>query len=312
MIYVYPNYYNEFKCIKSDCRHNCCIGWEIDIDDATLKSYQLKEGDFGERLRKNIADEDGVCHFILANDERCPFLNHHNLCDIIINMGEDKLCDICKEHPRFHNTLPHRTESGLGLCCEEAARIILTKKAPVNLVYSAKDTSEDEIVSLRDKVIRLLQNRSKDIDARLEDALAICKSTMGEIKINEWTDFFKNLERLDPAWTQMFLLLSGEENLDSKRFDIYMKDRTEEYEQFCVYLIYRYMAMAPDIREATLRVEFTALCYHLIKALGTALYNKNGKFTTEEQIDLCRMFSSEIEYSDENISLILDELYNHN
>ena len=30
---VVPNYYNQFKCIAEKCHHNCCIGWEIDIDD---------------------------------------------------------------------------------------------------------------------------------------------------------------------------------------------------------------------------------------------------------------------------------------
>ena len=30
---VYPDYYPEFRCSASACKHNCCIGWEIDIDE---------------------------------------------------------------------------------------------------------------------------------------------------------------------------------------------------------------------------------------------------------------------------------------
>ncbi len=309
MIYVYPDYYKEFKCIQSRCRHNCCIGWEIDIDPDTLVTYQHTEGDLGGKLRDNIKEEEGICHFVLTENERCPFLNSCNLCDIIIDLGEDKLCDICKEHPRFHNSLPHRVESGLGLCCEEAARIILTKKEPVSLIYSDTDSCKDEIIGLRDRVITLLQNRSKDISCRLADALKLCGSDTKEINISRWTDFLLRLERLDPHWTRMLTLLKDKCSPDCKEFDIYMKDRHEEYEQFCVYLVYRHMATAPDLEEATLRMEFVNLCYTIVKSIGTALYNKNGKFTTEEQIDLCRMFSSELEYSDENINLILDELF---
>ena len=34
---VYPNYYDKFKCIANRCKHSCCIGWEIDIDEDTME-----------------------------------------------------------------------------------------------------------------------------------------------------------------------------------------------------------------------------------------------------------------------------------
>ena len=37
---VAPDYYPNFKCIASECRHNCCIGWEIDIDEDTFEYYK--------------------------------------------------------------------------------------------------------------------------------------------------------------------------------------------------------------------------------------------------------------------------------
>ena len=36
---VFPNYYEKFECIKGLCKHSCCIGWEIDIDEDTLLLY---------------------------------------------------------------------------------------------------------------------------------------------------------------------------------------------------------------------------------------------------------------------------------
>ena len=53
-IEIKPNYYYEFKCIASDCRHNCCIGWKIDIDDETEINYKSEI----ERLRKENEMKD--------------------------------------------------------------------------------------------------------------------------------------------------------------------------------------------------------------------------------------------------------------
>ena len=35
-----PAYYKAFRCIGSDCTENCCIGWEIDVDEDTLAYYK--------------------------------------------------------------------------------------------------------------------------------------------------------------------------------------------------------------------------------------------------------------------------------
>ena len=36
---AYPDYYPLFHCIADRCRHNCCIGWEIDVDGDSLAAY---------------------------------------------------------------------------------------------------------------------------------------------------------------------------------------------------------------------------------------------------------------------------------
>jgi len=124
---IAPDYYKEFKCIASDCRHSCCIGWEIDIDEDTLALYDGTAGETGKRLQTNIERTEEGAHFRLGPDERCPFLNSEGLCDLIIGMGEESLCNICADHPRFRNYLSDRTEIGLGLCCEAAGKLILSR-----------------------------------------------------------------------------------------------------------------------------------------------------------------------------------------
>ena len=129
---VFPDHYKKFKCIASACRHNCCIGWEIDIDEQTLAYYQRVDGDLGKALKKHISLEE-TPHFVLGENERCPFLSEQNLCKLIISLGKEHLCSVCAEHPRFHVTLPDRTESGLGLCCEAAGALVTAAGAVVAL-----------------------------------------------------------------------------------------------------------------------------------------------------------------------------------
>ena len=130
-----PTYFNEFACIGGACEDNCCIGWEVDIDDESLEVYNSVGGEFGDRLRRYMNDENS---FTLKNN-RCPFLNDKNLCDIFINLGEDRLCDICREHPRFYNWFGDYTEVGLGLCCEEAERLLFSDSKPLTFVEEVKN-----------------------------------------------------------------------------------------------------------------------------------------------------------------------------
>ena len=122
-----PGYYKDFKCIGGSCEESCCIGWEIDIDPDTLKKYKSGAcGRLSERLEPAIVIQEGVAQFALGADKRCPMLNREGLCDIITECGEDMLCDICREHPRFYNVYSDFAEVGVGIACPEAARLVLS------------------------------------------------------------------------------------------------------------------------------------------------------------------------------------------
>ncbi|MBR2715951.1 MAG: flagellin lysine-N-methylase [Ruminococcus sp.] len=305
-MHIYPSYYNDFKCIASRCKHNCCIGWEIDIDESTMEFYNSVSGDFGQRLKDNINHLD-IPYFKLSSDERCPFLNDKNLCDIIMTLGEKHLCDICTEHPRFHNALPDRIESGLGLCCEEAARIILSQKEKVTLLNSK--STDDQILILRDKIIDTLQNRDKTIENRIEDMLSLCDTSLSKRPISLYCDLLLSLERMDEKWGELLnMLKENADAIDFERFDQFMKDRTHEYEQVLVYLIYRHFANSPDTQEALKRARFSAFSYEILRALGAVIYYKTGDFDFEAHVELLRLFSSEIEYSDENLYTLFDTI----
>ena len=156
---IVPDYYPKFRCIAGKCKHSCCIGWEIDIDEDTLDTYRIIDGELGKRLQENIDWNCDTPHFILGTHDRCPFLNSDNLCDLIISLGEAALCGICDDHPRFRNEYSDRTEMGLGLSCEAAAKLVLTTPDQVQLAVIEDDgetteTDEDEAACARIKIIR--------------------------------------------------------------------------------------------------------------------------------------------------------------
>ncbi len=137
-----PNYYKEFSCIADRCTHSCCMGWEIDIDEDSLNKYKAMEGPLGDALRANISEEE-TPHFILQPGDRCPFLLESGLCRLILAQGEDILCQICTDHPRFRNFWTDRIEVGLGMACEEAARVILSSPEPFTLELWEDDGTEN-------------------------------------------------------------------------------------------------------------------------------------------------------------------------
>nr|MCR5274600.1 hypothetical protein [Clostridiales bacterium] len=100
----------------------------------------------------------------------------------------------------------------------------------------------------------------------------------------------------------------SKEDLDSFEKHMEKEGRAFEYENIVWYLIYRHLGESPFEDEAALCVEFAALSMRLLRYIGACKYKGTGTFTREDQVELSRMFSSEIEYSDENIDLIYDHI----
>ena len=177
MKYHKPAFFDQFKCIGSACTDTCCAGWEIEVDETTAEGYLTEKGAFGDRLRREIGSEPGEYFFKLKNN-RCPFLNKENLCDIFINLGEDRLCDICREHPRFYNWFGDYTEVGLGLCCEEAERLLFSDSKP--LTFIEEDTPDEEN--------ELSEEMWHDVE---ED---VCPDIEDNSDVDEYMDVFDELD----------------------------------------------------------------------------------------------------------------------
>ncbi len=312
MRYIYPDYYTQFQCIAGDCKHSCCIGWEIDIDPDSLTRYDEHGGAFGRRLKEYIRrDSESAC-FALGEGERCPFLNGQNLCDIYIYMGEDALCQICTDHPRFRNFFTHRTETGLGLCCEAAAALILGKQSPVTWMETddgepteAPDDGETAVLAARTDLYALVQDRRYPLQMRLDAVLTKCGIAPDERTPAEWADIYRSLERLDPAWDDVLDMLA---DAPDDLFDALPGSLDIVGEQLAVYFLYRHFADGLDDGLCPERAAFAVHATRLLLGLMAQTAMKDGMLSMPDAIELVRMYSSEIEYDEENINTLLEQM----
>lgn len=199
-----PDFYDGFACIASRCRDTCYAGWEIEVDEETLKKYREVPGNFGRLLRSRISEEEDGAYFALAPGRRCPFLNERNLCEIYLQLGEDMLCDICREHPRFYQWFGDYTEAGLGLCCEEVCRLLFQRKEPLRFVLEEQGNGAEEedpllkpLLAARERLFSILQNRTYPMDQRMAAALKFAERLDPPVRQEDTEEILK-LAGTDP------------------------------------------------------------------------------------------------------------------
>lgn len=280
MIFVYPDFYFDFSCTASRCRHSCCRGWEIDIDEDTLALYDALAGDIGDTVRRSI-ERTPTPHFALTESEDCPFLQPDGLCRLILTLGEDSLCDICAEHPRFYNEHPDRIEAGLGLCCEEAVRLLLGRDTPLELIVETDGEVPEHI--LRDDIFTILAEQGAPLSERMDRALALAGASMPNFTLSQLAELYLGLERLDDEWTGCLERLKVDSPLP--------QPEGIKYERLAEYLVYRHFDA-----ERPQTLSFAFLSVRLLCALE--------KLCPQELSELVRLYSSEIEYSDENVEKV--------
>ena len=291
MIFVRPDFYDDFACIASRCRHSCCVGWEIDIDPEALARWGQLGGALGEKLRRSIA-LDPAPHFVLAAGERCPLLRSDGLCELILAEGEDSLCDICASHPRFYQQYADRLEAGLGLCCEEAARLLLAETGPLRLIADGDEgdaLSPTPLLRQRNALFSILADERESLSERMAHCLARYGRALPPFDPGASADFLLTLERMDEAWTALLHRLA-----DAGPAELEPRLTEGPYGRLAAYFLYRHFA-AGEETEAPARLAFACWSARLLCALADFA----------PLPEAVRLFSAEIEYSDENVEKLL-------
>ena len=294
------NVFEDFKCIAGSCKHSCCEKWIINIDKKSLKKYKRVKGN----LKKII--DDGVDYKTATfkmNNDRCYFLNKDNLCDIIINLGEKSLCQVCRDHPRFRNYFKNRVEEGVGLSCEVIARKIFSFNDRIEIVknngFSLLRLSkfEREKLEYRDKIFDILLKSDLLFNEKIDLILNNIITDKHKLFNNSWKRIFCSLEILDNAWQKKLELLDDKLSIISNN---------ENYlTNLLCYFIYRHVSNAFDKVDLYSNTVFSILSVIIIENMAQKI-NKDEKYL-ENIIEIAREYSSEIEYSENNLSVLLNE-----
>ncbi len=178
MKYCKVDYYDAFACVAGQCPDTCCAGWQIVIDDESMEKYERLQGEFGQRMAASLDYEEQSFRQCAG---RCIFLNKENLCDLILEKGEDYLCKTCAGYPRHVEEFEDVREYSLSLSCPIVAKQLLSRKEPVRFLSTedeAQDPLADEFEDFdcalfsileesRELLLGLLQDRSLPIKHRM-------------------------------------------------------------------------------------------------------------------------------------------------
>lgn len=203
MQYTVPHYYKKFQCIGGKCEDTCCVGWQIMIDQNTLKKYSKVKGGFGNRLHNEINWKQGCFR---QYEKRCAFLNEENLCDIYLEGGKDLFCKTCRLYPRHIEEFEGLKEISLSLSCPTVAELILGCEEAVTFLHAQNEKEEPEIpdfdyllftklMDTRKLMFEILQNREKPFALRASIILALAHDLQERISRNALFQVDELLER---------------------------------------------------------------------------------------------------------------------
>ena len=215
-----------------------------------------------------------------------------------MTLGDNSLCQICADHPRYRSFLPGRIEIGLGLCCEAAGRLLLRWEEKTELVLLEDDRQPEEedgdFLQWREKLLSIAQDRTLPMTERADRLLA-CAGMDANIHPGKWAAELRGLERLDPAWDVCLARLNQPERPVDARWEVPL-------EQLMVYLLYRHLSAGLEDGDFAGYLAYCVVMWRLLRHMFSHDQTMDGL------VETARLYSSEIEYSDENVDALMDRI----
>ena len=283
MLSIFPKFYKNFLCKADKCKHSCCKGWEIDIDEETAGKYLAMTGELGAEIRQNIGKNEDSYFFKLTEDERCPFLQKNGLCKIILNIGEENICEICTMHPRFFTMLDDVELCGVGLSCEKTCELLLGDEK--DLVFYIEDTEEELSVSEVLAVIGLnLPNEMQEFSL-----------TVNAENINKVLEIMAKTEPIDENWSKELSIMQDMDNVELKAKEYLENSDKNILNKLYKYILYRQLERLVDIDiEALINYAQYSILFIILHTM-----------ISKELGESVRRWSEQIEYDTDNVDLIL-------
>lgn len=320
---IYSDCFGKFKCIADKCPDSCCAGWDVVVDDETYELYKELDGSLGEKIREAMTvDRDGDRIFVLKNG-RCPFFNRDNLCDIIIEKGDNCLCRTCREFPRIRQDYTAFCEHMLSFACPEAAGLMLESENNYEKFgryelcfdgYGYNAEFMEFLLDVRSKSVEILRDKSLSFSSRLKKCLEFNKEVQNKIdsfyeddtageKLPEndicrdvayIIEFFKSLDIMTDKWAKMLQNV----NLRGEKPKI---DRFGEYfEKIALYYVYRYYLNAIDSQNVLNTIKKIACACIVISCVCE---------DKSDFVQVACLYSKEVEHSYENEEALESEFY---
>lgn len=283
MLSIFPKFYKNFLCKADKCKHSCCKGWEIDIDEETAGKYLAMTGELGAEIRQNIGKNEDSYFFKLTEDERCPFLQKNGLCKIILNIGEENICEICTMHPRFFTMIDDVELCGVGLSCEKTCELLLGDEK--DLVFYIEDTEEEVSFSEVLSVIGLnLPNEMQEF------SLAVNAEN-----INKVLEIMAKTEPIDENWSKELSIMQDMDNVELKAKEYLENSDKNILNKIYQYILYRQLERLVDIDiEALINYAQYSILFIILHTM-----------ISKELGESVRRWSEQIEYDTDNVDLIL-------
>ena len=302
MISLYPTFYHTFQCKANQCHHTCCQKWTIDVDEETAKLYQTLPTPLGEDLRKFMTVDDEGYYFMFSDKQpTCPLLREDGLCRVVLELGEDSLCDTCHMHPRFYKYIEDLELCGVGLSCEESVEKLLATEGD-QLQFTIEDDDCEFTAEDRPVLENIFDLLALGINP------AICQFTLNHSihYCQELVTVYKKTEPIDEEWTKQLAHLETmlSSTTASTTMDLLKADTIDvsALNKVYQYILYRQIDMLAEYSlESLVRYAFDATVFIAL------LTHQFGNLP--EQI---RRWSEQIEYDEDNVSFLFNEYENSN
>ena len=240
-------------------------------------------GELGAEIRQNIGKNEDSYFFKLTEDERCPFLQKNGLCKIILNIGEENICEICTMHPRFFTMLDDVELCGVGLSCEKTCELLLGDEK--DLVFYIEDTEEELSFSEVLAVIGLnLPNEMQEF------SLAVNAEN-----INKVLEIMAKTEPIDENWSKELSIMQDMDNVELKAKEYLENSDKNILNKIYQYILYRQLERLVDIDiEALINYAQYSILFIILHTM-----------ISKELGESVRRWSEQIEYDTDNVDLIL-------
>ena len=293
MISIYPTIYHDFQCKADLCENTCCQLWTIDIDEPTAERYHTMTGPLGESLRQAITVDDEGSHFVFSKEQpMCPLLNEQGLCKVVLELGEEGLCDTCHMHPRFYKYIEDLELCGVGLSCEASVELLAQDDTIKDLVFTIEDDDNEFGPDERLRLENVFQLLAFDLEPTLFQYTPSPNVEYYEQLLN----LYKTTEPIDEAWTAQVNALSNNINQVVTAVKNYVQQQDMSlFNKIYQYILYRQIDMLADYSlEAIIDYAKDGTEYML---MTSAIEGK-----TLKQI---ARWSQQIEYDEDNVELLL-------